>query len=410
MNPVWMFTIFFIVVFSVFSLMQYRLYRLFRSWLRRSFEGLQRKRWERGGKLALIGFNLLLLMQIPVRMGSFYDFMPIQILIVYPAGLFFATVVFAFLIVTVADVVCLMTDGVRLIFHRSPKTRAGYAELPLSNGRREFLRKGGMGAAAVVGSFPLVASIATARDYQINRITMPFKEFPPELNGLTIAHVSDLHSGLYMTENNMREIFDIVNGLSADFVLMTGDFVDSADSQIEPLVNALKTLHMRAPVYGCLGNHDHFATVEKVSAALERSGVVLLNNSSERIVMNNRDVMLVGIDDAGRGAANFARFDTAMRHVEPDVFKIMLTHRPDVWDECRERGIHLTLAGHTHGGQVGFRLGPLNLNPVYLVHKYAMGEYVEQDRRLYVNVGVGMVGVPIRMVKPEIALVTLETS
>lgn len=401
MNPFWMFTIFFLVVLSLFGLMQYRLYRLYQAWAKKALEEDERRLWGRRARWVLAVLNAVFLLQIPFRMGSFYDLLPVQLLIVYPAGLFFAIVVFSFLIVSLFDLVRLLLRPLKLLRSRKPI---------LHNGRRKFLRKGGLALASVVGSFPVVASLATARDYQINRLTLTFSEFPPELNGLTIAHVSDIHSGLYMTEANMKEIVEIVNGLWPDIVLITGDFVDSADSQIDPLVNALKTIRRGLPVYGCLGNHDHFATVEKVAAAIEHTGLILLNNTSERLVISHCDLMLVGIDDAGRGAANFARFDEALRHVEPDVFKIMLTHRPDVWDECREKGIHLTLAGHTHGGQVGFKLGPLNLNPVHLVHKYAMGMYEEQDKKLYVNVGVGMVGVPIRMVKPEIALLTLKAA
>lgn len=400
MNPFWMFTIFFLVVVAVFGLMQYRLYRLYQSWAKKALEEDERRVWRRRGRWVWVILNAAFFLQIPFRMGSLYDLLPVQILIVYPAGLFFAIVVFSFLIVSIFDLLRLLLRPLKLLRVRKPL-------LP-SNGRREFLRKGGLGLASAVGSFPVIASLATARDYQVNRLTLTFPDFPPELDGLTIAHVSDIHSGLYMTEANMMEIVEIVNGLWPDMVFITGDFVDSADSQIEPLVNALKTVRPGLPLYGCLGNHDHFATVEKVSAAIEQAGVILLTNSSERLVISHRDIMLVGIDDAGRGAANFARFDEALRHVEPDVFKIMLTHRPDVWDECREKGVHLTLAGHTHGGQVGFKLGPLNLNPVHLVHKYAMGMYEDQNQKLYVNVGVGMVGVPIRMVKPEIALLTLK--
>ncbi|GJQ21589.1 MAG: hypothetical protein HBSIN02_19440 [Bacteroidia bacterium] len=402
MNPFWMFTIFFLVVLSLFGLMQYRLYRLYQSWAKKALEEDERGAWERRGRRVLVISNAVFLLQILFRWGSLYDLPPVQFLIVYPAGLFFAIVVFSFLIVFLSDVLRLLLRPLKLL--------GGKKAIQHSSGRRAFLRKSGLGLASVVGSVPVVASLATARDYQINRLTLTFPEFPPALSGLTIAHVSDIHSGLYMTEAHMKEIVDIVNGLQPDIMLITGDFVDSADSQIDPLVNALKTIRRGLPVYGCLGNHDHFATVEKVAAAIERTGVILLNNSSERLVIGHHDLMLVGIDDAGRGAANFARFDEALRHVEPDVFKIMLTHRPDVWDECRTKGIHLTLAGHTHGGQVGFKLGPLNLNPVYLVHKYAMGMYEEQGKKLYVNVGVGMVGVPIRMVKPEIAMLTLKAA
>lgn len=408
MSHPWIFALFFTVIYGLFGLMQYRLFRLFRTWLRRAFDETAGKRWLSAGRWVLAALNLLFVLQFLVRATGFYSVPAIQATIVYPTGIFFAIVVFSFFVVSVGDaskaLYRLGTRAANLIMQRE---RA--AEPPVSEGRRKFLRGGGLTAAAAVGSFPVIASLATSRDYQVNRLEFSFDDFPAEFDGLKMAQVSDIHSGIYMTEQNMLEIFDIVNGLQPDIILVTGDFVDSSDSQIEPLANALKILKAKQAIFGCLGNHDHFATAEKVSAAAEARGIVMLNNSHEKLVLNNRAVSIIGIDDAGRGSANFARYDEALRSVDPESFKIMLSHRPEAWDECRARGSHLTLAGHTHGGQVGFRLGPLNLNPVYLVHKYPMGHFVEEGKHLYVNVGVGMVGVPIRMVRPEISVITLRS-
>jgi len=405
-----MFVVFFTVLCGLFGLMQYRLFRLFRKWLRRAFDERDQRRWLHVGHLFLIGVNSLFVLQFFVRASDIYDAPFIQATIVYPMGIVFAIIVFSFLVISIADV----SKFVYWFGHRAVTMATGSPapapDPPLSEGRRRFLRRGGLTAAAAVGSFPVIASIATARDYQVNRLDFSLEDLPSEFDGLTLVQVSDIHSGIYMTEQNMTEIFAIVNSLNPDLIMVTGDFVDSSDSQIEPLSNALKMLKARHSVYGCLGNHDHFATAEKVSAAAEERGIIMLNNSHKTIVINNRAISIIGVDDAGRGAANFARFDEALRSVDPESFKIMLSHRPDVWDECRTAGSHLTLSGHTHGGQVGIRLGPLNLNPVHLVHKYAMGHFEEEGKHLYVNVGVGMVGVPIRMVRPEIAALTLRSA
>jgi len=403
-----MFAIFFIVVSSLFGLMQYRLFRLFRSWTAAAFDELQRNKWRSRGRGVLIGLNILVVFQFVFRMSSFYDAPLVQSLFIYPSGLFFAAVVLSFLIVSIVDVGRLLLHLSRRLAGIHPATKENVA--PLDEGRRTFLMRSGLTTAAVMGSFPIIASLATARDYQLNQIKLNVQGFPAELNGLTLVQISDIHSGIYMTEQNMKEIVDLVNSLHPTIVMVTGDFVDSADSQIEPLSNALKDLKAELAVYGCLGNHDHFATAERVSEAAQDRGVIMLNNSHEKIILDNRMITVVGVDDAGRGAANFARLNKALHGVDPESFKIILTHRPDVWDESRARGANLTLAGHTHGGQVGFRVGPLNLNPVHLVHKYAMGLYEEGQKYLYVNVGVGMVGVPIRMVRPEIAAITLTSA
>lgn len=406
-----MFLLFFTVMFSLFALMQYRLYRLYRTWLRRAFDQSHQDLWLKAARFSLLLLNIHFVARFVLSEIGFYENAISQVLIVYPGGFFFATIVFSFLLVSLRDIPILLIRGGRQIYHRV-RHRPGHAgPVPATDeSRRRFLKLSGMSTAAFVSSVPILASVATARDYQIHRIPLRFENLPPGLEGLKIAQVSDIHAGLYMTEHDMREIFELTNSLDADIIMVTGDFVDSADSQIEPLFNALETLKENSGIFGCLGNHDHFATAEKVSAAAQQRQIVMLNNSHQTLNLNGEKLSIIGIDDAGRGSMNFARFDQALHGLTPESFKIMLTHRPDVWDECRERGMDLTLAGHTHGGQVGFQLGPLNLNPVYLIHKYAMGLYGEGGRHLYVNVGVGMVGVPIRMVKPEISLFELRSS
>lgn len=406
--------LFFTVILSLFALMQYRLYRVLRRWLTlictetAKIQRLRQARW------VILVLNVLFFAQLAVRGTTIYSVPLIQISLIYPMGLFFAVVVFAFLVVLIFDGVrfalWMGSSFARIISGRNSLPKSQQTEPVLDNGRRRFLRLGGLSTASVIGAIPVLAAAETARDYQINRLSLSYEDLPTGLDGVTIAQVSDLHSGVYMTERNMNEIFEIVNSLDANAIMVTGDFVDSSDSQIEPLYNALRMLRAEFGIFGCLGNHDHFATAQKVSAAVEQCGITMLNNSHALLEINGERLAVIGIDDAGRGQSNFADWHKALIGVHSDLFRIALTHRPDAWDRCRELGMNLTLAGHTHGGQVGFKLGPLNLNPVYLVHRYAMGLYTEEKKHLYVNVGVGMVGVPIRMVRPEITMFTLRRS
>lgn len=409
MNQLLLFLLFFVVILLLFGSMQYRLYRVFRRWVADAYEDAGRELRLRRARWIILLLNILFMAQMAVRGTTFYDQTLVQKILVYPMGWFFAMVILAFLFVTVYDLVRVVRwSGTRLVSLVSHRTAASPLPTPASDpGRRRFLRLGGLSAASVIGALPIVAAAQNSRDYRVNRISLGYKNLPPGLEGFTIAQVSDIHSGIYMTESDMREIFEIVNSLDANAVMVTGDFVDSSDSQIEPLFRALQMLKADYGIFGCLGNHDHFATARRVSSAVEQLGITMLNNSMRELAVNGERISVIGIDDAGRGQANFSDWKKALDGMNPDSFKIALTHRPDEWDQSRPMGIDLTLAGHTHGGQVGFRLGPLNLNPVYLIHKYPMGLYSQDDTHLYVNVGVGMVGVPIRMVKPEISLFTL---
>jgi predicted MPP superfamily phosphohydrolase len=93
--------------------------------------------------------------------------------------------------------------------------------------------------------------------------------------------------------------------------------------------------------------------------------------------------------------------------VNKDTFKILLSHNPEFFSEAQKADIDLTLAGHTHGGQIGFAFAGLNINPAYAAFKYPKGLYIEDNKQLYVNVGVGTFGLPIRTINPEITLFTL---
>lgn len=254
---------------------------------------------------------------------------------------------------------------------------------------------------------PVLAALSTSREYKIKQVPVYFSNLPSGLNGLTIAQISDIHSGVFMTENQIREIFDIVNSLHPNMIAITGDFIDSTNAEIPPVYNAVDMLQADYGVFGCLGNHDHFADWRKLSAALTEKDVQLLTNVNRNLNVNGERLSMAGVDDAGRGFANFADIEKAVQGVDPDAFKILLSHRPAFFPEAKRHGIDLTLAGHTHGGQViGDNFG-IEINPIRYFHRYLEGLYQEDGRQLYVNVGVGVAAVPIRLVPREITLLTL---
>ncbi len=403
---------FFAAVLSLFGLMQWRLYRLFRGWAPQAAHPERVSLLLGWGKAVLIAANLLFLLRFFFSELGGYDSPLVQGLVIYPGAIFFAAVVFAFLIVSVRDLAMLAWTGAGAVAGwfrpSSPGGRAvpAKAATEYDADRRRFLKVAGVATAGSIGAVPVISAAATARDYKINRITLSLPGLPSGLNGLTLAQISDIHSGMFMTERNMREIFERANSLHPDLVVLTGDQVDNANSQIEPLHRALEMLRAELGVYAVLGNHDHYATAPRVAAALQDRGINVLSNEHRILRINGESMAIAGVDDEGKGDRNFADLPGALAGLDPQLFSVLLTHRPDVFRQSRRAGVDLTLAGHTHGGQVGIQIYGINLNPVYLVHEYARGLYLEQDRYLYVNVGVGMVGVPIRLVRPEISIFT----
>jgi predicted MPP superfamily phosphohydrolase len=409
------FILFFSIVALLFSMFQYYVVHTFKRWAANVFSADHQQRWKKILRLVLIIGNALFVAQFAFRWYGWYHTAPAQILVIYPAAFYFASIITGVLFL-------LVKDGARLVLFLIHRTIALLKKLnnagstsfdppvvaPPSNSRRQFLKLGGASFMTAIVGMPILSSLATARDYQINRVPLVFEHLPVGLDGLTIAHVSDLHSGPYMTELDMIEIFKLTNALNPQITVVTGDFVDSVDSEIPAVYNAITTLKAEYGIFGCLGNHDHFATAEKVNDALEQRNITMVNNRHQLLPINGEQVALIGIDDFGSGSRNFANFSKAAEGLHPDSFKILLSHRPDFFDRAKQAGMDLTLAGHTHGGQVGIEYGFINLNPVYLVHKYAKGLYEENGKKLYVNVGVGMVGAPIRLIKPEITLFTLK--
>jgi predicted MPP superfamily phosphohydrolase len=248
----------------------------------------------------------------------------------------------------------------------------------------------------------------TSRDYDVTRIDAVFSDLPPGLDGFTIAQVSDIHSGIYMSEKEMENIREIMDPLHPQIAALTGDFVDTRASEIVPVANVFSKIKTDYGVYACMGNHDLFDDYSKLSRTMKESGIVMLENSHLRLRVNGENLNILGIADAPV-ARSRSNFEQTLNGVDPDEFKILLAHRPGVFDRASTAGIDLQLSGHTHGGQIGVELGPLKLNPVYLFEKYPRGHYFSGKSQLYVNSGVGMVFAPIRIsIRPEITLIRLK--
>lgn len=417
MSRTFFFLPFLAVVLGIFGLLQFRVYRALRRWAGRVFIQDIQTTFLGTARIVLVAGNALVALQFALRGSSAYAQPIAQFVITYPAGIFFAAVVFGFLLLAFQDVFRFLTYWVRRVVRLAQQlSESGstsvdpHPSAELSAERRKFLKWSGVAAIGVTLGPPLVSSIASAHDYRITKIPLSFPNLPAGLHGLSIAQVSDVHSGVYMTEDHMMEIVELTNSLHANIVALTGDHVDSSDVQIPSVCEAMKMLRSDYGVYGCLGNHDHFATAEKVSAALQQVNVVMLDNAHRTLRINSEKLSFVGVDDAGYGSSNFARLDHALEGIDPESFKILLSHRPEFFRHAKKAGMDLTLAGHTHGGQVGVEFWGINLNPAYLVTKYVRGLFVEEGKQMYVNVGVGMVAVPIRIVRPEITFITLQRS
>jgi predicted MPP superfamily phosphohydrolase len=295
-------------------------------------------------------------------------------------------------------------------FRRKPNNRADDASIEAFDlSRRRFLRMALLAVASMPFAIPAYGAIAARSRKVVERVTVPITGLPPQLDGLTIVQMSDIHSGMFMMESQMREYVKVANGLGPDLVALTGDFVATKSSQVEPFIKAISALKAKYGVYGILGNHDLFSNSgELIESGFARHGFKLLRGANELIDVEGAKLNVIGVDYIGFNSRIRSVAD-ALRGISTDGTTILLLHSPQLFPQAAEVGIHLTLSGHTHGGQIALNFGGLFLTPARLSTMFIAGLFKIGNSHLYVNRGLGTTGPPIRIgAPPEITHLTLK--
>jgi len=274
--------------------------------------------------------------------------------------------------------------------------------------RRAFLRTGavGLSSLALVGSS---YTISSNEDYDLVERTITIPRLPEAFRGFSIGLLSDIHSSVFMNKEDMDGYVKAMNALAPDVIFVTGDFVNSATREVYPFAESFSQLKAPHGVFGVLGNHDYFADVDVVSKEVDACGVKLLRNDARQISIGSSAINIVGVDDIGRGARASDYIGRALSSVTNTAPRILLCHKPYFMEEFSSNAFDLVLSGHTHGGQVVFaKINDTYITPASLWSKYVWGLYRHNDTQLYVNRGLGSVGIPFRMnCPPEVTKLTL---
>lgn len=240
------------------------------------------------------------------------------------------------------------------------------------------------------------------RNYDID-----IASWPTECDGVRIVVLSDLHIGSPFNRlSKLEKIVTLTLAAKPDLVLLAGDYVIEGvlgGKFIAPESIAKHLAKLSAPmgVYAVLGNHDHAFGADRVRSALESSGIKVMEDVSTLIERGKCRFWLVGISDYWEGAHDIK---TALEHVPKSGLAIALTHNPDAFPQI-PRQVILTIAGHTHGGQVYIPGLGRPIVPSNYGQRYAVGHIVEKDRHLFVSSGLGTSILPIRfLVPPEISV------
>jgi len=272
--------------------------------------------------------------------------------------------------------------------------------------RRRFLKSASLTAAGTLGFAGY--GFSNALDLPgLRRHRFDLPNLPPAWEGLKILQISDVHAGPYMDADRMSRVRDMANRLYPDLIVFTGDQMDRRNSDADLFVRGFSGISAPMGVWGILGNHDHFIDPGRSEWALEAAGIQPLVNGAVTFERSGASLALVGIEDLQARDGRTPDFSVLEKY--PTSFRICLCHQPQGWHQAAAAGAHLTISGHTHGGQIA--LTGRNLNVARFSTRYVAGPYRREEAFLYVSRGVGVGALPVRVgAPPEIDLLTLRSA
>lgn len=266
-------------------------------------------------------------------------------------------------------------------------------------------------------------------DSQVVEVDVVSENLPAGFDGYRIAQISDLHVGTYGNDTTyLSRVVDEVNALDADVIFFTGDIVNRRTSELEPMTRTLSRLKARDGVYSILGNHDYGDYSEWDSPRAKEENMALMYDLQEqmewRLLLNETEfigragdsIAVIGVENVGDPPFKvYGDLGAAYPSLGDSVFKILLTHNPAHWvadiADNDSVNIPLSLSGHTHAMQMEVDILGHRFSPAVWRYKTWGGMYADKDdrHRLYVNIGMGTVGIPARIgATPEITVLTLK--
>ena len=422
-----------------------------RAWTR--IGTLANPRWQKGLHFALIGLAAALAAAIfdpllgrPIARTSFGH--PL----ITVSSLWLMTSFFALIAVKSVEALEWVTNAVAGL-----RSRAPFA--PIDPSRRTFFRY----ASLLAGGLPFVAAtygFAAGRLlFTVERVDVPVANLPPALDGLRIAQLSDIHISDYMPPAEIARAVAMANDLQPHLSVVTGDFINGEGDPLDTCITELSRLRAPLGVWGCNGNHEIYADAEADAERLFREkGMRLLRAQSVVVEHNGASFNLIGVDYQRDHMVSGERIGPMLQEIERlvrrDMPNILLSHNPNSFPRAAELGIELSLAGHTHGGQVKFEIVDHTISPARLFTPFVAGLYrlpmgnsqpsaispqpsakprdpelsatgygvnglssdgvtgvrahLGSKAALYVNRGLGTLGFPVRIgAPPEITLLTL---
>ncbi len=299
----------------------------------------------------------------------------------------------------------------RRVVHRLRRRKPAVPD-PVQMERRLFLKQ--VGVMSVGAPFAIsLSGVPLSYDFRVDERELHLPHWPRELDGLRVAHLSDIHVGGAMNRERLLRVAELTNEARPDLVLHTGDFLTHRTGDFDlPLYEALGRIRAPLGQWACLGNHD-YDDVTRFVRRLREAGVTSLHGEVTQIDLQGQRFEVAGLDFAwdrdDRTAIYRRTIDAWAPREQP---RLLLNHDPSGFASLPPGCADLVCSGHTHGGHIGFQLGPdLAFTVIGLVGLPDQGVFERGDMRLFVTRCVGFYGYPMRLgIPPEISLLTLRSA
>lgn len=271
----------------------------------------------------------------------------------------------------------------------------------------------------------LMGAYVTPRKFEITHVQVNIPNLPATFEGYKIVQISDIHLGSWNKKfKKLKPVIELINKQDADIIVFTGDMVNNFAEETEGWQPYFLEMKAKSGKFAVLGNHDYGDYTDwetedkrtynklKINKSIRDFGFRLLLNENFQLKNGSDSILLVGVENWGKTQKfRYSNLNQALKGSSSTQPKILLSHDPNHWDAevLGKKDIVLTLSGHTHAAQLGVKIGKRLFSPASFVFKYWSGLYENNGQYIYVNRGIGYIGLPMQIgVRPEITVIELK--
>jgi predicted MPP superfamily phosphohydrolase len=277
--------------------------------------------------------------------------------------------------------------------------------------RRKLVSAAGSTLAAAPFALAGFGGLVQRTDFHVRETDIAIPNLPRDLVGLRVLQLSDIHLGPFLSERDLARVIDESRNLRPHLAVVTGDLISMDGDPLDACLRQIARLQPDAGILGCMGNHEVYARAQKYTAEQgARLGIDFLRERARALRFGEATLNIAGVDYQPQRLSR-RYLDGAERLITAGAVNVLLSHNPDVFPVAARKGFDLTIAGHTHGGQINVEILDQNINIARFLTPFVYGCYRQGRASLYVSRGIGTIGLPVRIgAPPEITLLRMTSA